>query len=282
MKLLSIITPAETILIQKGSTTQLKNLLKFTFMDLLLKKVIKIVEIHKQPHPRDEVRRYTYIEAGKNFNVYKPKKHESIFTNLFVKEEPIQILFKHFVKIIYDASEGKKSYRESIISSKELHSYFDQTFFISLFRLIKLTDEGKKVQQEITSYLQEVNLQINNLLENDQKKALELLIAIGGNIFLLQDLDFDLLKKIDKELIKQQKASYTSVDSNDNSWLFYTDFYDDNYLFDYDSEESDSFDSFFYNTMDSFDSEYDVSSCSSWNSGCDSGCSSCGGCGGCD
>ena len=282
MKLLSKITPAETILIQQGSTAQLKNLLKFTFMDLLLKKVIKIVDVEKQPHPRDGVRVYTYVEAGKNFEKYTAKAHESIFLSSFANEASIQILFKHFVKAAYEASGGKKSYRESIKSSNELRPYFNESFFISLFRFIKLTDDGKKVERAITSYLQEVNLKINDLLENDQQKALELLIAIGGNIFLLQNLNFDLLKKLDKELIKQQKALHTGNDSHGDSWIFYTDFYDDDYLFDHNFGENDSFDSFFYDTMDSFDSEFDASSCSSWDSGCNSGCSSCGGCGGCN
>ncbi len=280
MKLLSKLTPAETILIRDCSDAQLKSLLKFTFMDLLLKKVIKIVEVDKQPHPRDEVRTYTYIEPGKNIKKYKPKNHELIFITSFLKEESIQILFKHFVKMIYDASGGKKSYRESIRSTKELKSYFNQSFFIYLFRLIRLTEEGKKVKQEIAGYLKEIDKDINDLLENDQKQALELLITIGGNIFLLRNLNFDLLKKIDKELIKQQTALYenSNYSDGDDYWYFYGDFFEDSYLFDDDFEDNDSFDSFFYDTINSFDSEFDASSCSS----CDSGCSSCGGCGGCD
>lgn len=278
MKLLSKITPAETILIKECSDAQLKNLLRFTFMDLLLKKVIKIVEVDKQPHPRDEVRTYTYVESGKNYSAYKPKNHELIFTSLFVEEEPIQILFKHFVKIIYDASGGKKNYRENIKSNKTLKHYFNQSFFINLFRFVRLTKEGENAKQEITTYLDEVDENIGNLLENDQKKALELLINIGGNIFLLKNLDFDLLKKLDKELISQQKALHENSDHYDSGWYFYGDFYEDSYLFEDSFDNDNSFDSFFYDTINSFDSEFDASSCSS----CDSGCSSCSGCGGCD
>lgn len=274
MKLLSKITPAETILIKECGAAQLKNLLRFTFMDLLLKRVIKIVEVDKQSHPRDEVRSYTYVESGENFNAYKPKKHELIFTSHFVVEEPIQILFKHFVKIVYDASDGKKSYRESIKSNTTLKDYFNQSFFINLFRFVKLTDEGEKVKKEITIYLKEVDENIGDLLANDQKKALELLLTIGGNILLLQKLDFEFLKKIDKELLNQQKTLYKNSDHYNDGWCLF----DDYYLFDNFFDNHDSFDSFFYDTLDSFDSEFDASSCSS----CDSGCSSCGGCGGCD
>ena len=79
MKILSQITPAETMLVKDCSSVQFKDLMKFTFMDLLLKKVIEIKEINKKSHPRDKyIRTYTYVVSGKNFNKYKPKNHELI------------------------------------------------------------------------------------------------------------------------------------------------------------------------------------------------------------
>ncbi len=274
MKLLSKITPAETVLIQLGSNAELKTLIKYTFLDLLLKKVIKVVEIGKKTHPMDDIRMYTYIELGKNFEKYTPKNHEAIFLNPFREDTSIQVLFNHFVKIIYDASGGKKSYRESVRSNKQMKSYFNQSFFVHLFRLTRLTDKGKKVKEEITTYLQEANNKINDLLHNDKEKALELLLNIGGNIFLLQNLDFELLKKIDEELLNQKRSLISDSYASGDDWYFYLDFFEDGTLFDFDFEEGDSFDSHFDSTMDSFDTEFDASSCSSW----DSGCSGCGGC----
>ena len=82
MKILSKITPAETMLIKDSSSVELKNLMKYTFMDLLLKKVIEIKEVNKKSHPRDKyIRTYTYVVSGKNFSKYKPKKHELIYLN---------------------------------------------------------------------------------------------------------------------------------------------------------------------------------------------------------
>jgi len=52
MKILSQITPAETMLIKDCTSVQLKDLMKFTFMDLLLKKVIEIKEIDKKSHQK--------------------------------------------------------------------------------------------------------------------------------------------------------------------------------------------------------------------------------------
>ena len=48
MKYLSQLTPAETLIILKDKDTRLKEVLKVTLMDLLLKQVLKIEEVYKQ------------------------------------------------------------------------------------------------------------------------------------------------------------------------------------------------------------------------------------------
>lgn len=96
-------------------------------------------------------------------------------------------------------------------------------------------------------------------------------MRIGRNIFLLKNLDFQLLKTIDKELLNQQKVLQSDTYDSDSDWRLYVDFFEDDYMFD---SYFDSFD----DTLDSFDSEFDASGCSS----CGSECSSCGGSCGCD
>lgn len=272
MKILSQITPAETMLIKDCTSVQLKDLMKFTFMDLLLKKVIEIKEINKKSHPRDNyIRTYTYVIPGKNFNKYQPKNHELIYLSPFIKSPSIQILFKNFIKMAYDTSNGSWNFKKTTKSNREINPYFKQSFLLNLFRLNKLTDSGNKLRREISNYLNEIDKSIDHLLHNDKKKGLELLLRIGGNIFLLKNLDFQLLKTIDKELLNQQKVLYSDTYDSDSDWWLYVDFFEDDYMFD---SYFDSFD----DTLDSFDHEFDASGCSS----CDSGCSSCGGCGGCN
>ena len=268
MKILSKITPAEAMLIKDDVSLELKDLMKYTFMDLLLKKVIEIKEINKKLHPKDKyIRTYTYVVSGKNFNKYKPKNHELIYVRPFIKSQSIQILFKHFIKMAYESSNGIWNYKKTIRSNREISQFFKQTFLLNLFRFSILTGNGVKIKKEISNYLNEIDQNIDNLLHNDKKKGLELLLSIGGNIFLLKNLNFQLLKKIDKELLNHQKVLYADTYDSDSDWWLYVDFFEDDYMFD---SYFDSFDS----TLDSFDSEFDTSGCSS----CDSGCSSCGGC----
>jgi hypothetical protein len=268
MKILSKITPAETLLIRDCTSVQLKDLMKYTFMDLLFKKVIEIKKINKKSHTRDKyIRTYTYVISGKNFSKYKPKTHELIYLSPFIKSQSIQILFNNFIKMAYDTSNGSWNYKKSTRNNREITPYFKQTFLLNLFRLNRLTDNGTKLKKEISNYLNDIDSKIDNLLHNDKKKGLELLLRIGGNIFLLRNLNFQLLKTIDKELLNQQKVLYNETYDPDCDYWLYIDFFEDDYMFD---SYFDSFD----DTLNSFDSEFDASGCSSD----DSGCSSCGGC----
>ena len=83
MKYLSQLTPAETLIILKDKDTRLKEVLKVTLMDLLLKQVLKIEEVYKQTGRTDEQRLYEYIETGKNVRFYNALPHENVFLNIF-------------------------------------------------------------------------------------------------------------------------------------------------------------------------------------------------------
>ncbi|MDB4107389.1 hypothetical protein N9595_02875 [Bacteroidia bacterium] len=84
-------------------------------MDLLIKKVLHIQEIVKKPHHKDTfLSTYNYAQTGKNFNNYKPRKHEAIFLAPFKKNTEIQILFKQFIKLIYQSSNNLSTYHRLI------------------------------------------------------------------------------------------------------------------------------------------------------------------------
>ena len=272
MQLLSKLSPAETMLLIESSSSSLKDLMKFTFMDLLLKKVIEIKEEKRRPNPRDKyVRKYTYIIKGKNLPKYSPKAHELIFIKSFIKSPSIKILFKHFIKMGYEEAKGVNSFKKSIISSNIMNQYAKQSFFQRIFGGFTLSNDGQKVKSEVLAYLKPIDDNIGNIINRDKVKALDILVTLGGNIFLLNNLDFKLLKKIDSQLIKEQKLIYSESYAYGDDWWYYFDFYEDSYMFD---SYFDNFD----HTVDSFDSDFDSAGCSS----CDSGCSSCSGCGGCD
>ncbi len=272
MKLLSKLSPAETLLIVENSSSSLKDLMKFTFMDLLLKRVLEIKIVHKKAHPRDKyIREYNYVVAGKNIEKYKPKEHELIYLSPYLKNKEISLLFRHVIKMGYEQTNGLSRYKKTIASSENIKQHFGTSFFQKIFGGQSLTVLGKTTKRKIVEFLDSTDADIADIIIADKKKALGILIFLGGNIFLLKNLDFQLLKKIDGQIIQEQKTEYVEgTNYYDDSWIYF-DFYEDSYMF-------DSFFEGFNDTIDSFDTDFDAADCSS----CDSGCSSCGGCGGCD
>jgi len=83
LKYLSRLTPAEVLIILEGEKTPLSDLLKYTFIHLLFKHVLSIVEVQRQPSSRDPVRQYKYIRIGGNFRSYESKLHERVFLSIF-------------------------------------------------------------------------------------------------------------------------------------------------------------------------------------------------------
>jgi len=197
---------------------------------------------------------------------------------------------KNYIKMIYEATNGSASFKTKIKKNEVIKPYFYTTLFHSIFNLSIPNKKGTIAKKEILDFLHAKDATIDHLLNKDKEKALQLLLDIGGNIFLLKNLSFQLLKTIDKNLIEEKRkkttsshsdndiheyptSNTTSMPHHDNSWMLYLDIFDTDFEDDFDTHFS-SFD----DTLDSFDSEFDAVSCSS----CDSnGCSSCGGCGGC-
>lgn len=271
------------------SSFGLKQLMKYTFMDLLLKKVIEIKVEKRRVLEEDEngtrievIRSYDYVICGKNFGKYTPKKHEVFFLPLFNNPKSFKILFLHFVIMAYENIDSLTSFKKAVLKSENLKGLLKANIFQKLFGWFSLTKAGKEAARDILIHLNPVDDDIQELISNDQKKALSLLLGLGGNILLLRNLDFELMNKIDPQLWKEHKStiisSYGSGDRDydhdvDSDWQFYFDYYDDN------SGVEANFDEF-ESIIDTL--EIQAANSSSYESDCDSGCSSCGGCGGCD
>lgn len=278
MNLLSKLKPAETLILIETTDAELKNLMKFTFMDLVLKQVLIVqesVQTYKRGN-RYREQRTKYVIKGKNFDKYQPNPYELIYLSTFHKSPEIKAILTKLIQVAYEAVRSEKQFRKSIINSSPIKGHFTVSFFQQLFGTFSLSAEGISAKQMVKAELNKLDSQIGDILKNNPKEALEILIQIGGNIFLLKNLDFDLLRKIDKSIISSMniQSRYDSYD--DFSWWYYMDFSNDLWL----DSTFDSWD----DTFDSFDSSYDDASCSSFDSGCSScsGCSGCGGCGGCD
>lgn len=270
MSELSNLKPGETLVLIDGGKAEFKSLLKFTFMDLLLKQVLEVKESSRSIRHGKGYRniKTKYVVTGKNFAKYKPDQYEAIFLNVFYKSPDLKAILTKLIKVAYDAVPTEIKYRKKIILSFGIKSVFKTSLLFNLFGFISLTSRGTTLKESIFNELNSIDATIADKINNAPKEALEILTKIGGNIFLLNNVDFALLKQIDHSIYASMQIDQRFNDSYDNYW--YHDFSD---LF-IDDSSFDTWDS----TFDSFDSGFDSAGCSSF----DSGCSSCGGCGGCD
>lgn len=249
MKYLSELTPAEVYILTKENVTH-KELLKITFIDLILKQVLKTFEVQRQPHFRHKIRIYKYVGIGQNFKNYKSKNHEKFFLSTYENDNSIEMLFRNLVKVSYQKSKNLSYFKNELIKTPTLKKCFSQNIFQTIFNRYSLTKYGKELKQKVKKEIQNLNSEVASINTIENQKAIELIKLIGGNIFLLENINYDLLDQIDSDLANEMKRKEIISDETGCSgcgWSF------DNY--------SSNFDS----------------GCSG-NSGC-GGCAGCGGCG---
>lgn len=259
---LSEFTPAETLLLTRGSNVLLKDLLKYTFMDLLLRKVLLLTRKKYQPDTRSTAVTLKYISAGPLLHRCGALPHEQVFTSPFLQGKR-SIQFRFMIKLAYEQTSKFSDYDPVILESPSIKKFVKRNFFHRLFGGYGWSEDGKRVAEVLKLELQSLEQNLPIWIKDDQAKAIEIFKAIRGNVFLLKTVDFKLLQYFDKEVVRLQNNSSDTSDwssfdtvSFDSSWIG---------------------DSHHYSWDTSFDSSWDSSSGCSSDSGCGSGCSGCGG-----
>ncbi|WP_378183835.1 hypothetical protein [Aquimarina sp. SS2-1] len=249
---LSELKPAGTKLILEPKT-ELIELLKLTLFDLTLKQVLIIKKTLKKSHSRDpHLREYILVETGKNFSKYTPNKFEQYFTKRIDEDSYFQL--KTYLREIFKEIPSEHKYKKEIIHNLKINDLFKNNLISSVFSWFKTNPKGNKLKKDITEYLNEVDRNIENLIENEPDKALELILFLQGNIFLLTKLKFELLEKL--------KLISTVRSSNDDK--YYDDWFWIDFMHDSDLSISDLI-SEISEVFDSIDDYFDFDSGEDWD-----------------
>lgn len=227
---LSELKPAGTKLILDPKT-ELTELLKLTFFDLTLKQVLIIKKAQLKSHARDpHLRQYIVVETGKYFSKYKPNSYEKHFTDLI--DEDSYFKLKPYLRAISKKIPSEYTYKKEVIHDLKLKSNFKNGFIYIVFSWLKTNTIGNNLKKEIQEYLDEADENIVTLIENEPKKALELILYLQGNIFLLKNLKFELLEKL---------KSISTVSPNNDADDFFIDWFWIDFMYDHNLSISDLF-----------------------------------------
>jgi hypothetical protein len=204
-------TPAETLILLHGKKAQLKDLLKVTFMDLMMKQVLQ--STGGDNLAEDQKITHSHIIAGPEIGRYPSLPHENVFLFPFDRNKSASILFTKLVKIGYDHAEGPRKYIKDIFYSPAIQSCFAG----GLMRLLKgrfsLTSYGKQVVEDIKRELNELELALPELMKSNPEKAKSILKEINGNFLLLKGVDFKMMHEIDRLVTAETSSAYSSSNS---------------------------------------------------------------------
>jgi hypothetical protein len=212
MNQLTKLSPAETLVLLDYKKAKQVDLLKVTFMDLILKNVLQKTTIEKQKHPNDPIKTYEYIILNPTQRHYKALPHEEVFLSSFKKNPDIKILFKNMIKLGYQKSPSGPQLIKKVMSSPGLNGAFSlHGFWNRLLGKYHLTSKGVELRKQISSELKELKSKAKGDLSSGIKSIPNDWWMYGGNLFLLTSISVPLFLELDnnvmKELLRQEQTS---------------------------------------------------------------------------
>lgn len=150
MEELSLLKPAETLILLKGTSVDLKELIQTTFLDLLLHGVltIEVKKKRKRSQPYAPEIEYKYICKGPNYEYYSFQEYEKIFVKHLKMNPIIKYLEKDYFERVYNEIESSWSYKGEILNAIPYGSYVNRKGFMRLLTKGR-TGLGKRKANEI-------------------------------------------------------------------------------------------------------------------------------------
>ncbi|MBL4755546.1 MAG: hypothetical protein JKY52_18370 [Flavobacteriales bacterium] len=277
MKELSLLSPAETLLILDPTQATAEQLARLTFLDLVLRKILVLEIRDTAPHNPNKTKNLRKsVSIGSNFKNYRPTKNESIFLKPFVRDSALKISLRNLIKVAFEGIESSNDYKLNYVYNKQISPYFSASLLQLLMGVKRLNQNGIKLQKRISEFLNSTDKELRSNKQHTNNLQ-EKLLAIHGNILLLKHMDHRSFKVLDESdnrksvIQKKEDSAYY-----DYGLLYMIDSHGPQYNFGVLAATHTTFS----NTMDSLDS-FDSSASDSTGASDSGGCSGCGGCGGC-
>jgi|GEM_PF-4161764 len=183
------LTPSEVAyLITEGSILQ-KEHLYFTFMDLLLKRVIEVPNgFMVTPDPNINFELETFISIGPNFSRYSPLPHECIFTNIFLENNSMRTTILNHLIFAFKEKGFLESTNNVIGGYEDLAQYHKRPKLFGLIKSYKLNGKGLILSRKLEESLNQFDYMVQSYCtEEEVWKAIEVL---DTKILLINGLNY--------------------------------------------------------------------------------------------
>ena len=209
------LTPAESYFIQDPKRKEGRNLMKYTLLHLIYKKILASSTKKEQEGVifKKEVD-VTYITRGEKFSSQRLKPHEKVFISAMNTD--LEIKLKELIEKVFEKYNFNQ-YRKLIESQLLQDGFMDrktETFLIFDYKKIKINESGLSSQKKINSILKTSEDNLENWVKNNPPKAKAFLESCGPNLFILGGFAPSLLQSWNQDLKKINKSS----DSTFLSW----------------------------------------------------------------
>ncbi len=247
---LSDFTPAQTLMLIKPSKVDGKDLLKYSFLDLIYKEKLKIYQDWRLPHPRETRERlYTIVARGKQFSNNGNSFHQDPFVSPFQAKD-VEYQVRTLIKKVYlNSGKGPGFKSNWVYKQLKEEGYFMTSLGFKKLDIFFLNSEGSSLKSKFNTILKDAENSLPHLVKSNKEKTKEIISTLGSNILLLDCFNDELIKQL-KPLFKEigdknlSQSSESYVDFGDASELMFYGFLDTIDYFD------SSFDSFLDATFD--------------------------------
>lgn len=257
-------TPAQTSMIINPLLSSSKELMKYSFLDLIYRKVLNVYKEWRLPHPRHTTERlYTFVSRGENYDKYTSSTHQNPFTNPFIEDDYeykihplIRMVLRESIRIRRSNFKCQKVYPDL-----RKRGCFISSFGLKYFDIYIHSSKGFKLKKKFKKILDEAEILLPKYATSNTEKAKEIINTLGSNILLL--------KCFNDELIEQLKPIFNNISENIESFSD-SNFVEEEAVFYYFLDSIDSFDSSF-DSFESFESSFDFGDADFGDSGSDFG-----------
>jgi hypothetical protein len=202
MKVMESFLPAEILLILHEDLVEYNDMLKITFMDLIFKEVLDFETVTKYSKS-SKVRYFNYVTIGAKYDSYAPLKHESIYLSPFQKSRSIRILLSHLIQIGTQNAKSKNKYISSVKHSERLNLCFEKRFHHYIFWGFSRSTKGKQYFDKLTIEMSESERELREMVIKDPDRLPEILNTLKVNVFLMKNIEIDLLIKMKIEILNK-------------------------------------------------------------------------------